>query len=671
MSWLTDFLSGNKTINVNKLGLFDSNTPPIDFNKAATYARQFGDGTSYALDFEQNGKKYTYIPSNLAQNGGVTAGDNTYLLPYFTDQKNLESFSNNSQKVDLSNTTIANYLKNQGQSTQGFLIPTDKAAFDSDVRTQPTSTLDGSLNGLKKVGDQIVYGVTGGGGSRYLTTSGEVHNPTTTYSSILGDVFGSAGQDLANAWQDLGPIGQVAALYYGGSALSEALGASSQAGALTGTDAAMADLAASSPAFSGAAPTAFAGALPEGFSSTLPVPGPPVQVASTLPGAGLESLSPAVEGMGGAQGLKASQGLGTNLAASSGNLAEMGAAQGLGGGTTLSGLAEMGGAQGLVAGASALPLIGAIDAGTNLASGEVLGAAGAGGALTPAAAGIGAGLGLSQAATGAGSALAGTAAGSALGSAAGAAGGAAAGSALSDILPYTAGAGVLGGYLQSNAAKEAAQIQADAANKALAQQQANFELINAQQAPYRGLGYQGINTIRSMLPGNNVIYDEQGKAIGTGIGSDYLTRQFTPQDFAAGIDPGYAFRLQQGQMANQRAANVGGGALSGNTLQGLNKYSQDLASQEYGNAFNRYQTQRSNIYNTLANIAGIGQTGQTATNQASTNLANAATNLGVGSAAAQAAGGVGSAQAYTNAINNATNNYTLASLLNQRGNVVA
>lgn len=467
------------------------------------------------------------------------------------------------------------------------------------------------------------------------------------FGGALGDITGAIG----SIWNDLPPLGKLAAAYYGGTAIAESLGAP----ALTGTDAAMADLAASTPAFSGAAPTAFAGALPEGFSSTLPVPGPPVQVASTLPGAGLESLSPAVEGMGGAQGLQLPQ---------AANLAEMGGAQGLGGGTTLANLAEMGGAQGLTTAAA------------GLGAGSLLGATGAGGALTPAAAGIGAGLGLSEAATGAGSALAGTAAGSALSSAAGAAGGAAAGNALSDILPYTTGASLLGGYLQADTAKEAAQIQADAANKAMAQQQANFELINRQQAPYRAAGYNTLNEIAKLSSGQTPQYDYQGNivrdAAGNPVmqaGSGYLTNQFSPQDFAAGIDPGYAFRLQQGQMANQRAANVAGGALSGNTLKGLQDYTQGLASTEYGNAFDRYQKQRQNIYNTLASIAGIGQTGQTATNQAATNATNAATQLGVGSAAAQAAGGVGSAQAYTNAINNAANNYTLASLLNQRGNV--
>ena len=152
-------------------------------------------------------------------------------------------------------------------------------------------------------------------------------------------------------------------------------------------------------------------------------------------------------------------------------------------------------------------------------------------------------------------------------------------------------------------------------------------------------------------------------------GSGYLQHQFNAADLAAGLAPNYDFMLQQGQMANQRAANVGGGALSGNTLQGLQKYTQDYAGNAYQNAFTNYQTQRSNIYNTLAGIAGIGQTGQTATNTAATNATNATTQLGIGSAAAQAAGQTGSSNAYSNAINNVINQYTLASLLNQRGAV--
>ena len=138
------------------------------------------------------------------------------------------------------------------------------------------------------------------------------------------------------------------------------------------------------------------------------------------------------------------------------------------------------------------------------------------------------------------------------------------------------------------------------------------------QSPYQTTGNVGANALVAEMP--------------------YLTNQFNASDLNSQLAPNYNFMLQQGQMANQRAANALGGGFGGNALQGLDKFTQDYAGNAYQNAFNNYQTQRSNIYNTLAGIAGIGQTGQTAANTASTNLANAASQLGVGSAAAQAAG---------------------------------
>lgn len=157
-----------------------------DISKARTNARQFGDGTTYALDFNVNGQNYTFVPKNVASNGGVTAGENTYLLPYFTDANNQKDFNKNAQAFDLSsNTGLANYLKNQGQSTNGYLVPSDKVSFDSNVQTQPTSTLGGSLSGLKQTGDGFSYGISGGHGDRYLTSTGEVHDHIQNTAPLL------------------------------------------------------------------------------------------------------------------------------------------------------------------------------------------------------------------------------------------------------------------------------------------------------------------------------------------------------------------------------------------------------------------------------------------------------------------------------------------------------
>jgi hypothetical protein len=387
---------------------------------------------------------------------------------------------------------------------------------------------------------------------------------------------------------------------------------------------------------------AFTGELPAGYTGyTAPV----VTDLGTVAG----STEGIASGAGNAAGgLTATPGAGTSLYDVGANIPSMGGAQGLGGGNTLAGLAEMGGAQGLT---------------TAAAGGGLLNSAGIGGALTPAAMGLGAGLGLSNAAIGSG-ALSNV--GSGLG--AGAAG-TLTGSALGDALAVGAAGNVVGGIVGAGAAKDAAQMQADAAKAAQTQQMEMFNTINAQQAPYRAAGYGALGDIGALGTGQYQMYDAQGKPTGMGEGSGYLQKQFDASDLAKGLAPNYDFMLQQGQMANQRAANMAGGGLGGNALQGLQKYTQDYAGNAYQNAFTNFQNQRSNIYNTLAGIAGIGQAGQTATNTAAANATNAATQLGVGSAAAQAAGTIGSTNAYTGAINNALNNYTLGSLLSQGGRV--
>jgi hypothetical protein len=225
------------------------------------------------------------------------------------------------------------------------------------------------------------------------------------------------------------------------------------------------------------------------------------------------------------------------------------------------------------------------------------------------------------------------------------------------------------GVIGANAATTAADKQAAAANYAADLQKKMFDTLNQQQAPYRAGGYSALNTIGSMMPGEYTKYDANGNPIGTATGNDYFTHQFNAQDFQNNIDPGYAWRLQQGQMANQRMANKAGGLLGANAQQGMQDYTQGLASQEYQNAFNRYTGNQTNIYNRLASLAGIGQAGQTQTNQAAQNAATNMGNLAVGSAGAQAAGGIGAANAYGNALSGIGNNLMLAQLLNQKQNI--
>lgn len=202
---------------------------------------------------------------------------------------------------------------------------------------------------------------------------------------------------------------------------------------------------------------------------------------------------------------------------------------------------------------------------------------------------------------------------------------------------------VTSSVIGADASRKAANTQADALRQSAEYQKQQFDLINEQQKPYREAGYTALSDITGMKP--------------------YLTKQFTTEDFTSGIDPSYAFRLQQGQEATKRMANMGGGTIGGNALQGMEDYSQGLASTEFGDAFNRFQKQRSNIYNTLSSIAGLGQTslGQTteAGTQTGANVGNTMANIG----AAQAGGIVGQANAITGGLQNYGNQQYLSNLL--------
>lgn len=203
---------------------------------------------------------------------------------------------------------------------------------------------------------------------------------------------------------------------------------------------------------------------------------------------------------------------------------------------------------------------------------------------------------------------------------------------------WVAGAVVVGsvasGYMQSQAAKSAAQTQADAAARAQGQLLATGDAAADFYAPYVSKGVTALNKLSE---------------------DPYFTKQFTNQDLNATLAPGYDFRLQQGQKANLQANNLTGGAVSGNALRSLQDYTQNFASGEYANAFNQYQTQRTNIYNQLKGIADYGMTGTQGQANAvlgiGTNIANVSSALGNAQAASQIAQG----NAYSNAVGGVSN----------------
>ena len=202
-----------------------------------------------------------------------------------------------------------------------------------------------------------------------------------------------------------------------------------------------------------------------------------------------------------------------------------------------------------------------------------------------------------------------------------------------------AAASIGSGIMASNASKKASRAQVQAAQDANAAQERMFKEQNRLQEPFRQGGLTAQNEIMQLL-------GIGGDKAAAGYGS--LGKSFGQADFEQ--DPGYGFRQAEGMKALERSAAARGNLLSGSTLKGVQRFGQDLASQEYQNAFNRYQVERSARLNPLQSLMGSGQSatnvmtgaaGQMGQNQAS-NIYNAGQ--------ARASGYIGSANALTNAL---------------------
>lgn len=186
---------------------------------------------------------------------------------------------------------------------------------------------------------------------------------------------------------------------------------------------------------------------------------------------------------------------------------------------------------------------------------------------------------------------------------------------------WVAGAVIGSAAISASASNKAANTQATAATQSADLQAQQFERQVQLQEPWRQAGQRALGKLEAA--------------------SDYTP--FGMEQFQA--DPGYAFRLAEGQKALDRQAAARGGLISGGALKAAQRYGQEMGSQEYTNAFNRYQTERAARLNPLQSLAGVGQT---AVNQLGAAGQNYATNVGEayqGAANARASGYVGTANA--------------------------
>lgn len=194
-------------------------------------------------------------------------------------------------------------------------------------------------------------------------------------------------------------------------------------------------------------------------------------------------------------------------------------------------------------------------------------------------------------------------------------------------MPWMIPAAIFGSsLLGANAASKAADTQAGAADRA-AELQYKMYLENVQrQQPFLEAGVGALNKLTAA--------------------ADY--KPFGMDQFKA--DPGYAFRLSEGQKALERSAAARGGLISGAVLKAATRYGQDMGSQEYTNAFNRYQTERAATLNPLQSLAGVGMTTANTLGSAGQSYGAGAGEAYQNAANARASGYVGGANALTSGL---------------------
>lgn len=198
------------------------------------------------------------------------------------------------------------------------------------------------------------------------------------------------------------------------------------------------------------------------------------------------------------------------------------------------------------------------------------------------------------------------------------------------IIP--AAAALIGGNQAARAAKSAASTSAAASDRASDLQREMFERNIELQAPFREAG---VNALNKLAP---------------------LASEYTP--FGMGqfqADPGYAFRMSEGMKGLERTAAARGGLISGGALKAAQRYGQEMGSQEYQNAFNRYQTERSARLNPLQSLAGVGQTTSQNLGTAGTQFANTMGNIGMNQANVMGNARMARASAYGDTTNQLAN----------------
>jgi hypothetical protein len=190
-----------------------------------------------------------------------------------------------------------------------------------------------------------------------------------------------------------------------------------------------------------------------------------------------------------------------------------------------------------------------------------------------------------------------------------------------------AGAAVVGGMMSARSSKRAGKQQAAAIREATALQREMYNTTRKDLSQYRDVGGKYMGQLDNNMPD--------------------LTKSFTMSDFNK--DPGYDFRMQEGAKALERTAAARGGLMGGAAGKAMARYGQDYASNEYSNAYNRFNSDRDQRFSKLSSLANIGLNAAGQSGQAAQNFGNQAGQNIIGGGNAQAASTIAQGNAWSNA----------------------
>jgi hypothetical protein len=244
---------------------------------------------------------------------------------------------------------------------------------------------------------------------------------------------------------------------------------------------------------------------------------------------------------------------------------------------------------------------------------------------------------------------------------------------MSGVATAIVASAVIGGVVASKASSKASDAQVQSGQEAnTLQKQISDQQIALQREQFN----KNVELQQPMVDAGNAGRNRLMQLLGLtpgGEGNGSAVKDFSMSDFTS--DPGYQFRMDQGQQALERSAAARGGLMSGAALKDTARFSQGLASQDYQAAFDRFKSNQASKINPLQSISGAGQTASNALGQAGQNFATTASqslgNYGTAAGAnltgmgnARASGYVGTANALTGGLSQAYNGLQQNQLMN-------